>query len=317
LVTESGGPARCHVWEGLRLAAEYDADTGQLQRRYWAEGEEQFPPPGTSGPATPLYYVRDHLGSVRELVDATGTVRARYDYTLWGERTKLSGDRDTNISYTGHQHHTPSGLIFAPYRAYSADLGRWLSRDPIEEEGGINLYGYVANSPLNYVDPDGLTGWALNGSQGYWDANYRNMIQCHEYQQGFQEGMAQGGLMGMGIASLFIPTPYDEVWIIGMLGKRFSRCFAANNAGKGLGNPFKGKTAAEIDEMFKAKGFEPRGSDPLNGKGGYVNPKNQRSYHIDKANSFGEPPHVDVNRLKTYKGPLEKKKYEMGGGSGS
>lgn len=42
---------------------------------------------------------------------------------------------------------------------------------------------------------------------------------------------------------------------------------APNNAGKGLGNPFKGKTAAEIDEMFKAKGFEPRGPDPLNGKG--------------------------------------------------
>lgn len=92
---------------------------------------------------------------------------------------------------------------------------------------------------------------------------------------------------------------------------------AANNAGKGLGNPFKGKTPAEIDEMFKAKGFEPRGPDPLNGNGGYVNPKNQRSYHIDEANSFGEPPHVDVNRLKTYQGPLEKKKYEMGGGSGS
>jgi len=90
---------------------------------------------------------------------------------------------------------------------------------------------------------------------------------------------------------------------------------AAKTAGKGLGNPFRGKTAAEIDEMFKAKGYELRGPDPLNGKGGYVNPKNQRSYHIDEANSFGEAPHVDVNRLKAYKGPLEKKKLEIGGGS--
>ena len=89
---------------------------------------------------------------------------------------------------------------------------------------------------------------------------------------------------------------------------------AAETTPGGLGNPFKGKTAAEIDEMFKAKGYAPRGPDPVNGKGGYVNPENQRSYHIDEANSFGEPPHVDVNRLKTYKGPLEKKKYEMGGG---
>jgi|688.fasta_scaffold781638_2 hypothetical protein len=91
---------------------------------------------------------------------------------------------------------------------------------------------------------------------------------------------------------------------------------AAKNAGKGLGNPFRGKTAAEIDEMFKAKGYELRGPDPLNGKGGYVIPKNQRSYHIDEANSFGEAPHVDVNRLKAYKGAQEKKKLEIGGGSG-
>jgi hypothetical protein len=88
---------------------------------------------------------------------------------------------------------------------------------------------------------------------------------------------------------------------------------APDAAEKGLGaNPFKGKTAAQIDEMFKAKGFEPRGPDPLNGKGGYVNPKTGRSYHIDEANSFGEPPHVDVNRAKTYDGPLDKKKYPFG-----
>lgn len=79
-----------------------------------------------------------------------------------------------------------------------------------------------------------------------------------------------------------------------------------------MGNPFVGKAPAEIDQMFKAKGFELRGPDPLNGKGGYVNPQTGRSYHIDEANSFGEPPHVDVNRLRTYDGPLAKKKYFTG-----
>jgi hypothetical protein len=43
-----------------------------------------------------------------------------------------------------------------------------------------------------------------------------------------------------------------------------------------------------------------------------VNPKTGRSYHIDEANSFGESPHVDVNRLKTYDGSFEKKKYLTG-----
>jgi RHS repeat-associated protein len=88
---------------------------------------------------------------------------------------------------------------------------------------------------------------------------------------------------------------------------------SVGQSSSGLGNPFASRTAAEIDEMFTAKGYQPRGPDPLNGKGGYVNPNNQRSYHIDEANSFGESPHVDVNRLRSYNGPLDKKKYGMGG----
>ena len=65
------------------------------------------------------------------------------------------------------------------------------------------------------------------------------------------------------------------------------------------GNPFKGKTPQEIDKMFNDKGFQPRGPDPINGKGGYVNPKSGRSYHIDPGGKYKkgvEKPHVDVNR---------------------
>jgi uncharacterized protein RhaS with RHS repeats len=42
------------------------------------------------------------------------------------------------------------------YRAYSPGLGRWLSRDPIGENGGLNLYGFVGNDPVNFWDPLGL-----------------------------------------------------------------------------------------------------------------------------------------------------------------
>lgn len=41
------------------------------------------------------------------------------------------------------------------------EVGRWLSRDPIAEDGGLNLYGYTGNSPLNFTDPLGLT-WETN-----------------------------------------------------------------------------------------------------------------------------------------------------------
>jgi hypothetical protein len=64
--------------------------------------------------------------------------------------------------------------------------------------------------------------------------------------------------------------------------------------------------------MFEAKGFEPRGPDPLSGEGGYVNPQSGRSYQIDPGRTYKktgvEPPHVDVNRVK---GDLPKKKLEL------
>jgi hypothetical protein len=78
-------------------------------------------------------------------------------------------------------------------------------------------------------------------------------------------------------------------------------------------NPFKGKTPQGIDTMFKQKGFEPRGLDPISGKGGYVNPKTGRSYHIDPGGVYRkgtESPHVDVNRPRGSN--LPKRKFLLG-----
>jgi uncharacterized protein RhaS with RHS repeats len=53
-------------------------------KNYFAQGFVDDPAGGTN--ATSYYYTRDHLGSIREVTDATGTVVSRYDYSLWGER---------------------------------------------------------------------------------------------------------------------------------------------------------------------------------------------------------------------------------------
>ena len=63
---------------------------------------------------------------------------------------------ESEVGYTGHHHHGKSGLVLTWYRAYDPVTGRWLSRDPIGENGGINLYGYVGNSPVNLWDALGL-----------------------------------------------------------------------------------------------------------------------------------------------------------------
>jgi RHS repeat-associated protein len=122
-------------------------------KQYHPQGE--FIPAATA-PLHKLFYTKDHLGSVRELVDGNGALQTRYDYDMWGKRVKLSGTLDTDVGYTGHHHHAKSGLVLTWYRAYDAEAGRWLSADPIGEEGGLNLYGYVLGNPINGWDPLGL-----------------------------------------------------------------------------------------------------------------------------------------------------------------
>lgn len=56
-----------------------------------------------------------------------------------------------------------SGLVYFGYRFYSPYQQRWLNRDPLQEQGGINLYEYIYGNPINLVDPNGL--WAASFSQ--------------------------------------------------------------------------------------------------------------------------------------------------------
>ena len=147
------------VWEGMAILEERDA-ANSVVKRYFPEGQIE----GSS-----YFYTRDHLGSVREVTDASGSVVNSYEHDAYGRQTAIyqSPNGKSDFGYTGHYYHAPSALALAPYRAYDAQLGRWLGRDPIEEEGGLNLYGYVGNSPLRFIDPLGLADISVPGS-GIW-----------------------------------------------------------------------------------------------------------------------------------------------------
>ena len=91
---------------------------------------------------------------------ANSGLRTRYDYDPWGRRVNVNGGNfEADFGFTGHYYHAPSGLHLTLYRAYSAELGRWLSRDPLENAEllpeGPNIYGYVADNPINSFDPSG------------------------------------------------------------------------------------------------------------------------------------------------------------------
>ncbi len=144
------------VWDGQAMLDQRDNTGTNVTRRFFVQGEQ------ISG--TNYYFTRDHLGSVREVDDASGVMLARYDYDPYGRQTLLVGTAISDFGYAGMYLHAPSGLNLTLYRAYNSDLGRWPNRDPIGENGGINLYGYVGNNPLNHIDPLGLST--------YFDENY-------------------------------------------------------------------------------------------------------------------------------------------------
>ena len=144
----AGSVIKQWVWcDSPQPCEERDAGNA-VTRRFYAAGEQI----GSSA----YFFTVDHLGSVREMTDATGAIRARYDYDPYGRVTKVSGDLEADFGFTGFYRHQTSGLWLTFYRAYDANLGRWLSRDPIGEDGGIDLYGYVGNNPINLIDLLGL-----------------------------------------------------------------------------------------------------------------------------------------------------------------
>ncbi len=150
IVETSGGVTvadRRFVWCGSRICEEWNSNN-VVVNRYFAQGEQQG--------GTNLFYARDHLGSIRELTDNTATDRAEYAFSPFGSMAKLDGNAEASFGFTGHFRHLPSGLNLTLYRAYDAGKARWLSRDPIAEESGFNLYGYVLNNPVNTIDPLGL-----------------------------------------------------------------------------------------------------------------------------------------------------------------
>jgi RHS repeat-associated protein len=132
-----------------QLSEERDG-SNNVTKRFYAQGEQIG---GVS-----YYFTRDHLGSIHEMTDTSGAIHARYEYDPYGRLTKIQGDLDSDFTYAGYYNHSASGLYATLNRSYSAELGRWISRDPIEEAGGINLYGYVGNNPIDETDPSGLFG---------------------------------------------------------------------------------------------------------------------------------------------------------------
>jgi RHS repeat-associated protein len=90
------------------------------------------------------------------MTDSSGALVARYAYSIFGNSDQLSGDEQATFGFAGMFRHNESGLNLTFFRGYDSTTGRWLSRDPLGERKGPNLYNYVNNTPVNLTDSLGL-----------------------------------------------------------------------------------------------------------------------------------------------------------------
>ena len=127
--------------------------------------------------STHNFYHADGNGNVGALVNGAGALQASYKYDPYGRYLGGSGTvaaanqmRWSSKLWVGFGGSNTDGLYYYGYRFYDSYLQRWMNRDPIGEYGGVNLYGFVGNGPVNHGDALGLeTDWGGVGMNPFKD----------------------------------------------------------------------------------------------------------------------------------------------------
>jgi len=107
--------------------------------------------------STACWYVTDHLGSIRKVLDSTGVVKDAITYDAWGNiLTETDANERGRYAWTSREIDVETGLQYNRARYYDATTGRWISQDPLGfDAGDSNLYRYVKNAPDRNTDPSG------------------------------------------------------------------------------------------------------------------------------------------------------------------
>ncbi len=105
----------------------------------------------------------DNNGNVIGYWDESGSIVAEYAYDAFGNTISSSGSMASVFPhrFSTKYYDSETDLYYYGYRYYSPSLGRWISRDPKEEEGGCNLFSFVDNATTIAIDPFGLKRWLI------------------------------------------------------------------------------------------------------------------------------------------------------------
>jgi RHS repeat-associated protein len=167
--------ATLYLYDAWNCLAEYERGTGVSpvltlkKTRLWGT-DLSGTPQGAGGvggllseslisnPQSPIYYpTYDGNGNISEYLTATGTTAAHFEYDPFGN-TVVNTDTANLFTYrfSTKPRDQEIGVYYYGYRYYDPSTGRWLSRDPIQEKGGVNLYGFLQNNGVSTYDLLGL-----------------------------------------------------------------------------------------------------------------------------------------------------------------
>lgn len=150
--------------------------------------------PAGGGSPIPHFPTYDGNGNITAWVDSAGTVVARQRYDAFGNIIQQQGTAPSNYGFSTKPMKTITGLLYYGFRYYDPVTGRWPSRDPIEEKGGLNMYAFVVNDSIGYFDIKGHSANQPKPSKHKWscdcstsgdcfhvlDENEEQLLECEE-----------------------------------------------------------------------------------------------------------------------------------------
>ncbi len=142
-----GNSIRCFLWDDDEIAEERDS-VSSVSKQFFVQGQRD----GLDA----CFYGVDHL-SVRQMTDVSAAEMSGYTFSPFGNKSNIVPElKQAEFQFAGTHYHARSRLNITLYRQYNSYLGRWLNRDPLEEEEGANVFAYIDNDPVNFIDPYGL-----------------------------------------------------------------------------------------------------------------------------------------------------------------
>ena len=161
-----GSTKSYYIYSGWQRIADYAGQGGALQNRYvYGVGLDEPLIQVTSG-GTLTFYHPNSQGSIIGVSNSSGAIVNKNAYGPNGEISSVAG---TTFGFCGQRYDADTGLYYYKRRYYSPAIGRFLQPDPIGYNGrGLNLYTYVSDNPLQYVDPLGQDFTRGNYGSGYF-----------------------------------------------------------------------------------------------------------------------------------------------------